>query len=38
VGLGLALVKSIAERHQGRVTCEDRIGGGACFIVSLPQL
>ena len=38
VGLGLALVKSIAERHQGRVTCEDRIGGGACFIVRLPQL
>ncbi len=36
VGLGLALVKSIAERHQGRVFCEDRTGGGACFVVRLP--
>lgn len=38
VGLGLALVKSIAERHQGRVTCENRPGGGACFVVRLPKL
>jgi signal transduction histidine kinase len=37
VGLGLALVKSIALRHQGRVTCSDRLGGGACFEVSLPK-
>jgi two-component system, OmpR family, sensor kinase len=37
VGLGLALVKSIAERHQGHVTCEAREGGGACFVVRLPQ-
>lgn len=37
VGLGLALVKSIAERHQGHVTCEARKGGGACFVVRLPQ-
>jgi len=35
VGLGLALVKSIAERHGGTVRCEDRPGGGACFQVSL---
>jgi signal transduction histidine kinase len=33
VGLGLALVKSIAERHGWRVSCEDRAGGGACFVV-----
>lgn len=36
VGLGLALVKSIAERHGGSVHCEDREGGGACFVVKLP--
>jgi len=37
VGLGLSLVKSIAERHGGRVRCAERPGGGACFEVSLPQ-
>ena len=37
VGLGLALVKSIAERHKGRVTCEERSGGGASFVVCLPR-
>ena len=37
VGLGLSLVKSIAERHGGRVRCADRPGGGACFEVDLPQ-
>lgn len=36
VGLGLALVKSIAERHGGRVHCEDRPSGGASFVVRLP--
>jgi signal transduction histidine kinase len=36
VGLGLSLVKSIAERHGGRVTCADRPGGGACFQLVLP--
>ena len=37
VGLGLSLVQSIAKRHGGRVQCTDRLGGGACFEVSLPQ-
>jgi two-component system, OmpR family, sensor kinase len=37
VGLGLALVKSIAQRHGGSVRCEERPGGGACFVVELPQ-
>lgn len=37
VGLGLSLVKSIAERHGGRVRCADRPGGGACFVVSVPK-
>ena len=36
VGLGLALVKSISERHCGTVRCEARPGGGASFIVELP--
>lgn len=37
VGLGLSLVKSIAERHGGQVRCAGRPGGGACFEVDLPQ-
>ena len=37
VGLGLALVKSISERHGGTVRCEARPGGGASFIVELPM-
>lgn len=36
VGLGLALVKSITQRHAGTVRCEDRPGGGATFVVDLP--
>ena len=36
VGLGLALVKSISQRHSGSVRCESRPGGGASFIVELP--
>ncbi|MNV46002.1 Sensor protein RstB [compost metagenome] len=38
VGLGLALVRSIAERHDGRVHCAGRSDGapGACFVLSLP--
>ena len=36
VGLGLSLVKQIAERHGGRVRCEAREGGGSCFVFSVP--
>jgi signal transduction histidine kinase len=36
VGLGLALVKSIAERHGGSVRCEDGPEGGASFVIRLP--
>lgn len=37
VGLGLALVKAIAERHGGRVSCEDGPDGGAIFVLELPK-
>ena len=38
VGLGLALVRSIAERHGGSVHCEGRLDGrpGASFVLKLP--
>jgi signal transduction histidine kinase len=36
VGLGLSLVKQIAERHAGSVRCEPREGGGSCFVFALP--
>jgi two-component system, OmpR family, sensor kinase len=36
VGLGLALVRSIAQRHHGTAHCEDNAGGGACFVFALP--
>ena len=34
VGLGLSLVKQIAERHGGSVRCEARDGGGSCFVLT----
>src|SRR6478752_7289083 len=36
VGLGLALVRAITQRHHGSVHCEDNPGGGACFVMKLP--
>jgi len=36
VGLGLSLVKQIAQRHGGSVGCEARDGGGSCFVLLLP--
>ena len=35
-GLGLSIVKSIVEQHNGRVWCESKFGEGSCFIVELP--
>ena len=36
VGLGLALVRSIAQRHGGSVRCLVSEEGGACFELRLP--
>ncbi|AKJ28059.1 sensor histidine kinase [Caldimonas brevitalea] len=36
VGLGLSLVRQIAQRHGGQVRCEAREGGGSCFSLRLP--
>ncbi|MFN7725299.1 MAG: ATP-binding protein [Rubrivivax sp.] len=36
VGLGLALVRQIAQRHGGTVLCTPRGGGGTCFTLRLP--
>jgi two-component system, OmpR family, sensor kinase len=37
VGLGLALVRSITQRHHGSIQCEDQDGGGACFTLRIPS-
>jgi signal transduction histidine kinase len=37
IGLGLALVRQIANAHGGSVRCEPREGGGSCFVLSLPR-
>ena len=36
-GLGLALVREIAEAHGGRVSLANRPGGGLSVTMSLPQ-
>ena len=36
VGLGLSLVRTIAQRHGGQVRCEAAEGGGAQFVLTLP--
>ena len=37
VGLGLSLVRQIAQRHAGQVECAPREGGGSCFTLRLPM-
>jgi signal transduction histidine kinase len=36
VGLGLSLVRQIAQGHGGSVRCEPREGGGSAFVMALP--
>lgn len=36
-GLGLSLSRRIVEHHGGRIHVEDRPGGGAAFVVTLPS-
>ncbi|GAA3797069.1 sensor histidine kinase [Cellulomonas soli] len=36
-GLGLALVREVAERHRGRLVLGDRDGGGALATIELPD-
>ena len=38
VGLGLALVQSIAKRHGGKAVCQSAPSGGARFIVKMPLM
>lgn len=35
-GLGLAIVRTVARAHGGRVRLDDTVGGGATFVLSLP--
>jgi PAS domain S-box-containing protein len=37
VGLGLAIVRHMAELHRGRAHAENRPGGGCCFALDLPS-
>jgi signal transduction histidine kinase len=37
-GIGLTIVRQIAEEHGGRAWVEDAPGGGARFVIDLPDM
>lgn len=37
-GLGLMIAKHLVELHDGRLSVDNAIGGGACFTVTLPAM
>ncbi len=37
VGLGLAIARGIVEAHHGTLTVSDTPGGGATFVITLPN-
>ncbi len=37
-GLGLTIARRIVEAHDGEVRAENREGGGAAFVITLPGL
>ncbi|HKH92347.1 MAG TPA: ATP-binding protein [Gemmatimonadaceae bacterium] len=37
LGMGLVIVRSIVERHRGRVSAENHVAGGAVFRIVLPK-
>jgi signal transduction histidine kinase len=36
MGMGLAIVRTIVEAHQGQISAENRLSGGALFTIRLP--
>ncbi|MCK9797096.1 CHASE2 and HATPase_c domain-containing protein [Pseudomonas sp. MAFF 302030] len=38
LGLGLAMVKAVVDRHEGLIRCQSVVGQGTCFTLGLPLL
>lgn len=38
LGLGLAMVKTVIDRHGGRIGCQSQVGQGTTFEICLPLL